>query len=167
MPAGIRIPVMLTKSIGTKLALGAPVEAETTSQVKLPASLGVIPKGTRITGHISLAMPYDKKESRLALVLERVETKSAAFRIRAFIVGKLRARNSVLGRGPGAAYLEGTFPRTDNTVGHVPVTQQIPVDQSCKLVQSDNPEIGSEVVSRDRDVAMDIGTTFDVLTVED
>jgi len=162
LPAGIRIPVVLTKSIGTKFAVGTPVEAETTSQVKLPASLGVIPKGTRVTGHISLSAPFDKGQSRISLLMERIEAKGAPLFMRAFIVGKVRARNSKLGTGPGAIYgiQIGGVPT------HVPAIQQIPIDNSCKLVLSDDPEIGSEVISKERDVAMDIGTTFDVLTVE-
>ncbi len=142
------------------------MQGETAAQVKLPGSLGVIPKGARITGRISLAVPYDEKESRFSLVLDRIEVKSDVFAMRAFIVGKLRARNSELGRGPAAIYREGTFQRTDNTIGQVPAVQQILIDNSCKLVQSENPDIGSEVVSQKWNVALEIGSTFDVLTVE-
>jgi hypothetical protein len=162
LPAGVRIPVMLTKSISPKLAVGAPVEGEITSQVKLPGSLGVIPKGAKITGRISLAVPYNKKQSRLAVVLENIATNSQTFSMRAFIVGKLRARNSELGAGPSAIYRVRDTPPE----GHIPVTQQIPIDATCQLVQSEDPQIGSEVVSKVRNVAMDVGTTFEVLTVE-
>jgi hypothetical protein len=168
LPAGIRIPVILTKSISANLAVGAPVEAETTAEVKLPGSLGMIPKGARITGHVSLAAPYNKKESRLAVVLERVEGKGGTILMRGFIVGKLKARNSALGKGPGAIYgAQVVGPGSSiSGLGTVSAVEQIPIDRNCKLIQSDNPDIGSEVVSREGDVAMEIGSTFDVLTVE-
>lgn len=167
LPAGVRIPVVLTKSVGAKLLVGAPVQGETSAQVTLPGSLGAIPRGARITGRVSLALPYDKKESRFSIVLERIETTSDPLVMRAFIVGRLRARNSRLGKGPGRIYGVEVVRPGQGMQGHIPAIQQIPIDSSCKLVKSESPDIGSEVVSKEGDVEMDIGSTFDVMTVED
>lgn len=168
LPAGIRIPVVLTKSVSAKLPVGAPVEGETSAQIKLPGSLGIIPKGTKVTGRVSLAMPYDKKESRLSVVLDRVEAKSGTISMRAFVVGRIKPRNSALGKGPGAIYGAQVIAPGSATagLGTISAVEQIPIDRSCRLVQSNDPDVGSEIVSTERDVAMEIGSSFDVLTVE-
>ena len=75
--AGVIIPAELNKSIDAKKAKpGDPVEAKT-SQDLLSNGQIVIPRGTRITGHITAAKPHEKSDpaSSVGIAFDQIAIK--------------------------------------------------------------------------------------------
>lgn len=164
LPDGVRIPVLLKTSINTKSAKpGMPIVLEATSDVRSEREALLIPKGARITGRVTVAVPWTKqnKESRFSLVAERAEWKEGHAVLKAFIVGHLRVLNSAL----VSTGLSDALSGAEVLQGGSPAGPQNPykdraVDKSAHLRAAADPTIASEVFSTERTVQMDAGSTF-------
>jgi len=79
--AGSVIPAQLTKTVDAKKAkAGDPVEAKVTEDLKATNGQLVVPKDTKILGHITEAQAHTKeqKESQLAIAFDHAVMKSGA-----------------------------------------------------------------------------------------
>ncbi len=164
LPDGTRIPVLLRTTIDPNIAKpGMPIVLNVTQDVRAAGGALLIPKGARITGRVTVAVPWTKqsKESRVSLVAERAEWKEGSVVLKAFIVGKLRVLNSAL-IPTGLSYAVSSIEILEP--GAVPGPQNPykdrAVDKSAKLRVAEDPHIASEVFSTERTVQMDAGSTF-------
>ena len=76
---GSVIPVELTKSIDAKkVKTGDAVEAKVTEDLKAPSGMVVVPKDTKVVGHVTQVQPRSKeqKESQLGIVFDRAVVKN-------------------------------------------------------------------------------------------
>jgi hypothetical protein len=77
---GSVIPVQLTKSIDAKkVKTGDPVEAKVTQDLKTSSGVLVVPKDTKVLGHVTEAQARSKeqKESQLGIAFDRAVIKNA------------------------------------------------------------------------------------------
>src|SRR5262245_16316495 len=77
IPAGTVIPAELSKSIDAKKAKqGDPVEAKV-AQDLLSNGQVIIPRGSKITGHVTTAKPHDKSDpsSNLGIAFDQIDVK--------------------------------------------------------------------------------------------
>ncbi len=78
---GSVIPVQLTKTIDAKkIKSGDPVEAKVTQDMKSQNGEIILPKDTKVTGHITEAQPHSKeqKESQVGIAFDRAVLRDGA-----------------------------------------------------------------------------------------
>ncbi len=76
---GTVIPVELTKSVDAKKAkTGDGVEAKVTQDLKSGSGQIIVPKDSKVMGHVTEAQPRNKeqKESQVGIIFDRAETKA-------------------------------------------------------------------------------------------
>jgi hypothetical protein len=127
---GSVIPVQLTKTVDAKKAkTGDPVEAKVTQDMKTDNGQVLLPKDTKVVGHVTEAQPRSKeqKESQLAIAFDHAVMKngdvSMPMSIQAVISpagpngGNANAGNAGTGPSPSAPASGGVAPSTGSRGG--------------------------------------------------
>jgi hypothetical protein len=163
IPDATVIPVALWTSIDAKGSkVGREIEMKTTDDVRDSAGVILIPKGAKIMGQVTRAVPWTKKKplSLLALRAERVEWKGGMAALNAFIAGELNivtAAGRCPGCGQGVAVLE-INPR--EPMGVVGGNWGLPRDPTIRVQLSDSPAIVTELISEAHTVRVEQTSTF-------
>lgn len=114
---GSVIPVQLTKSIDAKkVKTGDPVEAKVTQDLKTGTGEVIVPKDTKVFGHVTEAQARSKeqKESQLAIAFDRAVMKSGdlalPMSIQAIIVPQNSNNNAASNAGGESAPMPASGP---------------------------------------------------------
>lgn len=173
IPDGTHISVELNTTLNSKKAkVGDPVKLQVTEDTRSADGTVLIPAGAKLFGKVSLAVPYSKGsgESRLSIVVERAEWKKGSATLNGFIAGRIvpppySLRNLVdqyvwVEVPPGTTYPGPTSIPPRGTVSTAESRGQRPHPAESQLRMADDPKIGSELVSKKKDVELESGTTF-------
>jgi hypothetical protein len=182
------IPAVLLTTIDTKNAKpDKRIELETTADVRAPSGKIVIPRGAKVSGRVTEAVPWfkDKPESKVSIVVESAKWKDGSAALHAFIAGDLNilsaseitstdmestasaepapparpAGGSVTGSPVGNDENDMVRPR-QGTPERVPPGSGLARDRSLKLQIAASKKIVTEVVSQAHNVRMEQGSTF-------
>lgn len=116
---GSVIPVQLTKGIDAKKAkTGDPVEAKVTTDLKAESGEVLVPKDTKVLGHVTEAQPRSKeqKESQVAIAFDHAVMKSGGNMPLPLSIQAVISPSVANGGGNNSAPNEGTGPSASQPI---------------------------------------------------
>ena len=162
VPDGVRIHVVLKTDLDSNSSrAGDPVVLEAIEDARDEKRVVLIPKKATLKGRVSEVVQWtkDRKESRLSIIVESAEWKDGHAPLRAFISGQLQiggAQTSLEIRKVADIPLSGPAP----TIVNLPPPSPSPSKPAVQLRVAADPQIGSELVSNEKSIALPAGTSF-------